>query len=83
MGRGFSPKGSITYEPSSDLLAYALVSKGYRSGGVNLNIPPLAGFPTPATYGPDSLVNYELGVRPSWFNHRLTLDSTAVLYQLD
>jgi iron complex outermembrane receptor protein len=75
VGRGFSPKGSITYEPSSDLLAYALVSKGYRSGGVNLSIPPLAGFPTPATYGPDSLVNYEVGVRPSWFDHRLTLDS--------
>jgi iron complex outermembrane receptor protein len=52
------------------------VSKGYRSGGVNLNIPPLAGFPTPATYGPDSLVNYEVGVRPSWFNHQLALDST-------
>jgi iron complex outermembrane recepter protein len=74
--RGFIPKGSITYEPSGDLLAYALVSKGYRSGGVNLNIPPLAGYPTPATYGPDSLVNYEVGVRPSWFNHQLTLDST-------
>jgi iron complex outermembrane receptor protein len=76
VGRGFSPKGSITYEASSDLLAYALVSKGYRAGGVNLNIPPLAGFPTPATYGPDSLVNYEIGVRPSWFNQQLTLDST-------
>jgi iron complex outermembrane receptor protein len=76
VGRGFSPKGSITYELSSDLLAYALVSKGYRSGGVNLNIPPLAGFRTPETYGPDSLVNYEIGVRPSWFNHQLSLDST-------
>jgi iron complex outermembrane receptor protein len=75
-GRGFSPKGSITYEPSGDLLAYALVSKGYRSGGVNLNIPSLAGFPTPATYRPDNLVNYEIGVRPSWFNHQLALDST-------
>ena len=74
--RGFIPKVSITYEPSSDLLTYALVSKGYRSGGVNLDIPPLAGFPTPATYGPDSLVNYEVGVRPSWFNHQLALDST-------
>jgi outer membrane receptor protein involved in Fe transport len=75
MARGFSPKGSITYEPSGDFLAYALVSKGYRSGGVNL-IPPLAGFPTPATYGPDSLVNYEIGLRPAWLDHRLTWDST-------
>jgi iron complex outermembrane receptor protein len=75
MARGFSPKGSITYEPSGDFLAYALVSKGYRLGGVNL-IPPLAGFPTPATYEPDSLVNYEIGLRPAWLDHRLTLDST-------
>jgi iron complex outermembrane recepter protein len=76
--RGFSPKGSITFEPNSDFLAYALVSKGYRTGGVNL-IPPLSGFPTPATYGSDSLVNYEIGVRPAWLNHRLTLDS-ALFY---
>ena len=75
VGRGFSPKGSITFEPSKNFLAYALVSKGYRSGGVNL-VPPLAGFPTPATYRPDSLVNYEIGIRPSWFNQRLTLDTT-------
>ena len=73
---GFSPKGSITYEPNGDFLAYALVSKGYRTGGVNLGIPPLAGYTTPATYGPDSLVNYEIGVRPAWLDHQLTLDST-------
>jgi iron complex outermembrane recepter protein len=74
---GFSPKASITFEPSADFLAYGLVSKGYRSGGVNLGIPPLAGFTTPATYGPDSLVNYEIGVRPAWLDHRLTLDSAV------
>jgi iron complex outermembrane receptor protein len=72
---GFSPKATLTYEPNNNFLTYALVSKGYRTGGVNL-IPPLAGFPTPATYGPDSLVNYEIGVRPAWLDHRLTLDST-------
>ena len=75
VGRGFSPKISITYEPGSNFLTYALVSKGYRSGGVNL-IPPNPNFQTPSTYGSDSLVNYEIGFRPSWFNQRLTLDST-------
>lgn len=72
---GFSPKGSITYEPNKNFLVYALVSKGFRAGGVNL-VAPLPGFSTPPTYGSDSLINYEVGVRPSWFNHRLTLDST-------
>ena len=75
VARGFSPEGTITYEPSKDFLVYARGSTGYRTGGVNL-IPPLKGFATPATYGPDSLVNYEIGLRPAWLDHRLTLDST-------
>jgi iron complex outermembrane receptor protein len=77
-GKGFSPKASITFEPNKDLKTYALVSKGFRMGGVNL-VAPIASFPTPATYGSDSLINYEIGIRPSWLNHTLTLD-TAIFY---
>jgi outer membrane receptor protein involved in Fe transport len=40
-------------------------------------VPPLSGFATPPTYGPDRLINYEIGVRPAWFDHKLTLDSTV------
>jgi iron complex outermembrane recepter protein len=75
-GTGFSPKVSLTYEPDKDLMIYALVSKGFRMGGVNL-VAPLAGFPTPATYKSDSLINYEVGIRPAWFEHTLTLDTTV------
>jgi outer membrane receptor protein involved in Fe transport len=75
-GTGFSPKASVTYEPDKDLMVYALVSKGFRMGGVNL-VAPLAGFPTPATYKSDSLINYELGIRPAWFDHTLSLDTTV------
>lgn len=74
-GQGFSPKGSITYEPSDNLLIYGLVSEGFRMGGVNL-VPPLAGFATPATYGSDKLTNYEIGIRTSWFDHTLLVDVT-------
>ena len=77
-GTGFSPKVSLTYEPNKDLMIYALVSKGFRMGGVNL-VAPLAGFPTPATYRSDSLINYEVGIRPAWFDHTLTLD-TALFF---
>ena len=73
--RGFTPKASITFEPNSDFLTYALVSKGYRMGGVNL-VPPNPLFPSPASYGSDNLVNYEIGVRPAWLDHQLTLNST-------
>jgi iron complex outermembrane receptor protein len=74
-GTGFSPKASLTYELDKDLMVYALVSKGFRMGGVNL-VPPIASFPTPATYRSDSLINYEIGIRPAWFEHTLTLDTT-------
>ena len=73
---GFSPKASITFEPSKEFMAYALFSKGFRMGGVNLSAP-LAGFPTPLTYGSDGVINYETGVRFTLLDRTLFIDSTA------
>ncbi|HEY5756760.1 MAG TPA: TonB-dependent receptor [Steroidobacter sp.] len=75
-GTGFSPKVSLTFEPNDSVLAYALVSKGFRMGGVNL-VAPIPEFPTPATYGSDELINYELGLRLSSADRTLTLDTAA------
>jgi outer membrane receptor protein involved in Fe transport len=73
---GFSPKAAITWTPNPDLLAYGLVSKGFRYGGPNIN-PSSPGFAIPASFDSDSLVNYELGVRTNWLDHRLQVDATA------
>ncbi|MBA2933549.1 TonB-dependent receptor [Sphingomonas sp. CGMCC 1.13654] len=75
-GHGFSPKGSITYEPSKNFMIYGLISKGFRMGGVNL-VAPIPSFPTPATYGSDSVLNYEIGTRFSLFDRTLLIDTTA------
>lgn len=75
-GSGFSPKASITYEPSKDFMIYALYSRGFRMGGVNLN-PSIPSFPTPATYGSDSVNNYEIGTRITLDDRRLFLDTTV------
>jgi len=72
---GFAPKVSLSWKPSSDFMVYGLVSQGYRFGGPN-PVPPSALFHTPLTYGTDSLVNYEVGLRSDWFDHRLELDVT-------
>jgi outer membrane receptor protein involved in Fe transport len=77
---GFTPKFSIAFAPDRDTLFYALVSQGFRFGGANL-APPNPQYPTPATFGSDSLVNYEIGVRLAWMNRRLTLDVTP--YYID
>ena len=73
---GFTPKASITWTPDSDFMAYALVSKGFRFGGPNIN-PSTPANPIPATFASDSLVNYEAGVRSTLFDRRLVLDATA------
>jgi outer membrane receptor protein involved in Fe transport len=71
---GFSPKASITWQPDQAVLVYGLVSKGFRFGGPNIAVDPT--FPIPKQFDSDSLINYELGARTDWFDHRLQLDGT-------
>jgi iron complex outermembrane receptor protein len=78
---GFSPKASITWEPTDQALVYGLVSKGFRFGGPNIARDPT--FSIPGQFGSDSLVNYELGARTSWFEHRLQLDGTLFYVDWD
>lgn len=70
--------GTMRYHFSDENMIYARVSSGYRPGGPNLVISdPVTGLPLGAsTFDPDSIWNYELGVklRPvSW----LTADISA------
>jgi len=74
--RGFTPKASITWNATTDIMVYALADKGFRFGGPNVN-PPSATNPFPPSYTPDSLWNYELGTRTNWFDRRLQLDATT------
>jgi iron complex outermembrane recepter protein len=73
---GFTPKASITWNPTSNIMAYALASEGFRLGGPNVN-PPNPMNPFPSTYGPDSLWNYEIGTRTDWFDRTLQCDATV------
>jgi outer membrane receptor protein involved in Fe transport len=71
---GFSPKISVSYKATPQTMYYAVASEGFRFGGANILLP-LAGFNTPAGYGSDSLRNYELGVKSSLMNRRLSFDA--------
>ncbi|HEY9236469.1 MAG TPA: TonB-dependent receptor [Phenylobacterium sp.] len=68
--------GSRRLSPTA--LLYAQASQGFRPGGIN-TVPGLP--PNLAAYGPDSLWNYELGLKSSWFNNRLVFN--AAVYQID
>ncbi|EJL22447.1 TonB-dependent receptor [Novosphingobium sp. AP12] len=72
---GFTPKVSLSWKPSKDLLAYATYSQGYREGGPNPNAAILTGIPT--SYKSDTVDNYEAGVKASLFDNVLTIDLAA------
>jgi len=76
--RGWSLKALASHRFSPTTLGYVQASQGFRPGGVN----PAPGLPENlSAYGADSLWNYEIGMKGSWLNSRLTLD--AALYTID
>ena len=66
-------KAGLSYYASDDLLLYALVSEGFRSGGGNFNVD-VTGTAIPGAYGPDKIINYEIGAKSSWLENRLILN---------
>lgn len=62
------------YHISHDTMAYARISSGYRPGGPNLAVSGV-----PLAYGPDKVVNYELGVKSELPDQRMTVDA-AIYY---
>ena len=76
--KGWVQRVNVNYEFSKSIMAYAQASKGFRPGGAN-NIPGLTtGL---VAFAPDSLWNYEAGVKSDWFDRRLTVNLSA--YQID
>ncbi len=54
-------KANVSYKFSDAVLAYATVSTGFRSGGLNAVSQPFEAIP--AAYAPDSLTNFEVGAK--------------------
>jgi outer membrane receptor protein involved in Fe transport len=55
-------------------MVYLRAASAYRPGGPTTVVP---GFTGPRSFKPDSLINYEAGLKGSYFDHRLTIDVAA------
>lgn len=62
-------KFTLTYRASHNLLTYATIAGGYRSGGENTFYEFFPG--VAVSYDPEKLMNQELGIKSSWLNNRL------------
>jgi outer membrane receptor protein involved in Fe transport len=71
------PKGEIEYDLAPGVLVYGSIAEGARNGLFNSPANVAVGGLSQAqfsTYGPDSVVAYELGLKSSLLQHRLHLN---------
>jgi iron complex outermembrane recepter protein len=74
----FTPKVGVEYSPVKDVMLFASVTKGFKSGGFNqTNTNPFGGF------APEKLWSYEAGVKSEWLERRVRVNLTAFKYNYD
>lgn len=59
----FTPSGNIRYRFNDDMLGYATVSRGFKSGGFNDALGDANGI----SFDPETLTNYEAGLKTTLF----------------
>ncbi len=67
----FTPKAALNYALSDDITAYATVSKGFKAGGYEGNAQQ------GRAYDPETVINYEIGVKATFFDGSLRANLSA------
>ncbi len=75
-----SPKFGAGYHFTKDLMVYASATEGYRAGGFNPTPPANSGL---TSFGQETSWTYEVGVKSSWLNNRLTADAEVFYINWD
>jgi iron complex outermembrane receptor protein len=75
--RAFSPKGTITYHPTSDMTLFASASQGFKAGGWNTGVITQAVYASGLRLGDESSTAYEIGLKSQWFNRRMRFNVTG------
>ena len=75
----FTPKASLSYDFSDRITGYASYSKGYKSGGFDMRGDAILTPNTVNGYQPETVDSYEIGLKGSAFDRRLSFAS-ALFY---
>lgn len=82
----WSPKGSIDFKWTPDVLQYATISQGTKSAGFDYRAqtPTAAGvLQAQLPYNPETVTNYETGFKTDWLNGRLRANISAFYIRFD
>jgi iron complex outermembrane receptor protein len=68
----FTPKVSVDYRPTDDIMLYGSYSRGYRAGGFNGRATSVA--TSRQSYDPETVDSYEAGIKTQFFDHRVAFN---------
>lgn len=68
----FTPRAVLKYQATPNILAYASYARGYTAGGFNTEAATLAALQAP--FQPETVDNFEGGIKSEWLNHRLRVN---------
>ena len=73
----FTPRVSVSYKFSDDLTTYAAYSEGFKSGGFDMRGDAIATPDTVNGYDPEYVKSYELGIKGSVLDSRVTFNAAV------
>lgn len=77
----FTPSLTVRYHWDSNLMTYAKVAEGYKSGGYNTRAPDAAAFEL--GFKPETLTSYELGLKADWLGSRIRTNAALFYYDYE
>ena len=75
--KNVSPKVSLDFQVTDDIMLYALASRGFKSGGYNIRANTTAVPRSGEPFDDESVDSYELGSKMVFFDQRLFLNLAA------
>lgn len=77
----WTPRAVLSWSPVKPLHAYVSYSKGYTAGGFNTDATSVAALSRP--FDPETVANYEIGVKTDWWQDRLRINASAFHMKYD
>ena len=72
----WTPKIGVDFRPSDDMLLYATITRGFKSGGTN-------SLDTSPPFDPEKLTSYEVGMKSQWGDDRYRLNGALFWYDYE
>jgi iron complex outermembrane receptor protein len=70
-------RASLQYQFTPDVMGYVGYSEGFSAGGISVpNLPQYPDIPTAIPYQPETLENFEIGMRADWLDGLLRTNVT-------